>query len=78
MFVSPRRNVVPRNPDRLVAELGKVEVRLQSWIGASDKNAKLFRRDPIAALREAGLQIDDELMCELERLMGGIANKLKK
>lgn len=77
MFVIPRRNIVPRNTDRLVAALGRHERRLQEWIAASEKNAKLFRRDPMAAMRQAGLEIEDDLMCELEQLMGGIAAKLK-
>lgn len=78
MLATPRRNVVPRNQDRLVAELGKVEGRLKSWIAASGSNAKLFRRDPIAAMRAAGLEIEDDLLCELEQLMGGIAAKFQK
>jgi hypothetical protein len=78
MFVIPRRNVVPHNTDRLVAALGRHERRLQGWIAASEKNAELFRRDPVAAMREAGLQIEDDLICELEQLIGGIAAKLKK
>jgi hypothetical protein len=32
----------------------------------------------VAAMREAGLEIEDDLICELEQLMGGIAAKLKK
>ena len=78
MLSTPRRNVVPRNQDRLVAELGKIEGRLQKWMAASSKNARLFRQDPIAAMREAGLEIEDDLLCELEQLMGGIAAKFKK
>jgi len=78
MFVIPRRNIMPRNPDRLVAALGRYEKRLQAWIAASEKNGRLFRRDPVAAMREAGLEIEDDLICELEQLMGGIAAKLKK
>jgi hypothetical protein len=78
MFVIPRRNVVPRNPDRLVAALGRHERRLQAWIAASEQNGRLFRLDPVAAMRVAGLEIEDDLICELEQLMGGIAAKLKK
>jgi hypothetical protein len=29
-------------------------------------------------MREAGLEIEDDLICELEQLMGGIAAKLNK
>jgi hypothetical protein len=78
MFATPRRNVHSRNQDRLVAELGKFEGRLQAWIAASGKNEQFFRKDPIAAMRSAGLEIEDDLMCELEQLMGGIAAKFKK
>lgn len=78
MLASPRRNVSHRNQDRLVAELGKFEGRLQTWIAASGKNEHFFRSDPIAAMRAAGLEIDDDLMCELEQLIGGIAAKFKK
>ena len=78
MFATPRRNTTPRRPDRLVAELDKFEGRLQAWIAASDRNARLVRVDHIAAMREAGLAIEDDLMCELEQLMGGIAAKFKK
>ena len=57
MLVIPRRNITVRRPDRLITELSKVEGRLQAWIAASDRNEQLFRRDPIAAMRKAGLEI---------------------
>lgn len=78
MFVAPRKSaaVAPKS-DRLMAELGRVEARLQQWIGQSNENAQLFRRDPISAMRSAGLDLEDELICELERLMSGIASRLK-
>jgi len=78
MLAIPRRNIAARRPDRLIAELGKVEGRLQTWIAASGRNEQLFRRDPIAAMRKAGLEIEDDLLCELEQLMGGIQAKFKK
>jgi hypothetical protein len=78
MLAIPRSNITARRPDRLVAELDKFEGRLQGWIAASDKNAQLFRRDPVTAMREAGLEIEDDLLCELEQLMRGIAAKFKK
>lgn len=59
-------------------ELGRVETRLQQWIAGSSKNARWFRRDPLAAMRAAGLGIDDELMCELDVIMSGIARKIKE
>lgn len=74
----PRKSTaVSQKPDRLIKELGRVEARLQQWIGKSAANARLFSEDPILAMRSAGLDIDDELICELERLMSGIARKLK-
>ncbi|HST79514.1 MAG TPA: hypothetical protein VLN58_13600 [Verrucomicrobiae bacterium] len=78
MFPQPRRSTVAATEsDRLINELGKVEVQLQNWISRSDENARLFRKDPIAAIRAAGLAMEDDLMCELEMIMGGIARKLK-
>jgi hypothetical protein len=59
-------------------ELGRVEGRLQQWIASSRKNACWFRRDPLGAMRAAGLGIDDELMCELGLLMSTIARKIER
>ncbi|HEX2328042.1 MAG TPA: hypothetical protein VHN74_04925 [Candidatus Angelobacter sp.] len=79
MYVAPRKNaaVTQRRPDRLMAELDKFEQRLQQWLAISEDNACWFRRDPFTAMRAAGLDMDDELMCELERIMSGIGKKLK-
>ena len=60
-----------------MTELGKVEGQLQIWISRSETNAQLFREDPLLAMRSAGLSIDDDLMCELEVIMRGIATRLK-
>ena len=80
MYIASRKNAAgkqrPPN-DRLMLELGKFEDRLQQWLAASEQNARWFRRDPFSAMRAAGLNMDDELMCELERIMGGIGKKLK-
>jgi len=57
-------------------ELNRAEGQLQLWIASSGRNAQLFRTDPIAAMRAAGLEIEDDLMCELEAIMRGIASKL--
>ncbi|HKT51134.1 MAG TPA: hypothetical protein VJV96_12585 [Candidatus Angelobacter sp.] len=54
-----------------------MEGQLQHWISRSDENARLFRKDPVAAMRAAGLAIEDDLICELEMIMRGIAQKLK-
>lgn len=53
-------------------------MQLQQWITSSEKNALWFRRDPLNAMQAAGLGIDDELMCELEFIMSGIARKVNK
>lgn len=79
MLPIPRRSSTrpqSNRSNRLVRELGLFEDRLQEWISSSEKNALWFRRDPLAAMRAAGLDIDDELMCELEAIMGGLARKL--
>ena len=78
MIPTPRKPAAVRQKtDRLMTELGKVENQLQLWINRSERNARLFRRDPVAAMRAAGLALEDELICELEVIMGGIARKLK-
>lgn len=55
----------------------RVEEQLQDWLRRSPENARLFRRDPLAAMQTAGLNIDDEIILELERIMASIARKLK-
>ena len=55
----------------------RVEIQLQDWLQSSPENARIFRSDPLAAMRAAGLDIDDEIMLELERVMTSIARKLK-
>jgi hypothetical protein len=67
----------PAQPDRLISKLEDVEQALQSWIRTSAENGRLFRRDPIAAMRSAGLNIEDEILLELEQITSAIAKKLK-
>jgi hypothetical protein len=50
---------------------------LKKWIGDSKKNADLFRRDPLSAMRAAGLNLEDDIMLELEMITKSIAKKLK-
>jgi hypothetical protein len=64
-------------PDRLLSELERVEARLQAWIQEAPENAQLFRSDPLAAMKAAGLDIDDEIMLELQRMITEIARKLR-
>jgi hypothetical protein len=72
-----RRKPPSPEPDRLLDQLDKVERQLQNWIGKSAKNAAWFRRDPLSAMREAGLNIDDEIMLDLELITKTIAKKLQ-
>jgi len=60
-----------------MTELGQVEGQLQSWISRSETNAQLFRKDPVSAMRSAGLSIEDDLICELEMIMRDLAKKLR-
>lgn len=65
-------------PDPLVAELERVEGKLQKWLKASEKNALCFKKDPVGAMQAAGLDMEDEIMLELERITAEIARKLKR
>ena len=71
-----RRKKSP-NPDRLMNQLEEAEEALQHWIKSSPENLEFFRRDPVAAMRAAGLDIDDEIMLELEVITRAIAKKLE-
>jgi hypothetical protein len=73
-----RRKTPSPKPDRLLDQLDKVENQLQEWTSKSAKNARWFRRDPLGAMRAAGLDIEDDIMLELELITKAIANKLKR
>ncbi|HKT49393.1 MAG TPA: hypothetical protein VJV96_03820 [Candidatus Angelobacter sp.] len=62
---------------RLISQLENAEGALQQWIASSPRNSDFFRRDPIGAMRAAGLDIDDDIMLELETVTSSIARKLK-
>ena len=64
-------------PDRLMSQLEEAEEALQRWIRKSPANHTFFRRDPIGAMRKAGLDIDDDILLELEIITSTIAKKLK-
>jgi hypothetical protein len=66
------------NPDQLLDQLAKVENKLQEWTSKSAKNARWFRRDPLGAMRAAGLDIEDDIMLELELIAKAISKKLKR
>jgi len=77
VFDLRRRKPQAAEPDRLLLHLNKVEQDLKRWIGNSKKNADLFRRDPLSAMRAAGLNLEDDIMLELEMITKSIAQKLK-
>lgn len=73
------RQKKPDNPqnDLLLSELHKVETRLQEWLAKSKDHAQQFRKDPIAALRAAGVDLEDDTIMELEMIASSIARKLR-
>ena len=73
-----RRKTPSQKPDRLLARLNQVEKQLQDWTNRSAKNAEWFRRDPLGAMRAAGLDIEDDIMLELEVITRNFAKKLKR
>ena len=77
VFDLRRRKALPGEPDRLLDRLDKVERQLQQWISSAPENAEWFRRDPLAAIRAAGLNMEDDIMLELELITTTIAKKLK-
>jgi hypothetical protein len=52
--------------ERLLDWFYSNEAHLHQWVDASVQNAHTFAVDPVTAIRSAGLQLDDELVCELE------------
>jgi hypothetical protein len=77
VFHLRRRKPPAAEPDPLLDQLHKVERGLKKWISSSSKNADFFRRDPLGAMRAAGLNLEDEIMLELEMITKSIARKLK-
>jgi hypothetical protein len=77
VFDLRRRKPPAAEPDRLLDHLTKVERDLKKWIGSSSKNAEWFQRDPLGAMRAAGLNLEDDIMLELEMITRSIAKKLK-
>ena len=62
--------------DPLLRALHKCEDRLNAWLQGSPRNAFLFQQNPAQALRAANLDLDENLLCELEVLLTGIAQKI--
>lgn len=72
-----QRRPRPASDSRLISQLENVEEALQQWIKSSPQNSSFFRRDPIGAMRAAGLDIDDDILLELQTIASAIARKLK-
>jgi hypothetical protein len=62
--------------DPLLKALHECESRLHAWIQGSPSNASLFQQDPARAMRAAGLDMDEHLLCELQTLIDGIVRKI--
>lgn len=72
-----QRRPTPISHARLISQLENVEEALQQWIKSSPQNSRFFVRDPVGAMRAAGLDIDDDIMLELDTVTKSIARKLK-
>ena len=77
VFDLRRRKPPITKQDRLLEQLHKAERDLKKWISSSAKNAEWFRRDPLDAMRAAGLNLEDDIILELELITQSIARKLK-
>jgi hypothetical protein len=66
----------PAACDRLVSELRRCEMQLQTWIDSSEHNARQFRVDPVNAMRAAGLPLEREVLKELEMTLAAVARRL--
>jgi len=58
----------PEAAARLRHELSGYERELRDWIDRCTVNAMWYISDPIGAIREANIGIDEALLCELEAL----------
>lgn len=56
---------------KIAKELSRYESGLREWIGRCSVNAMWYLADPIGAIREARLGIDEELLDQLESLWSG-------
>jgi hypothetical protein len=65
------------SPD-LIQELSRCESQLTDWLAGSERNAQLFARDPIAAMRAANLDLAEDTLRELEQITNSIARKIKQ
>ena len=63
-------------PDSLLAQLYACEEQLQAWLNCSEKNAAFFAADPVAALRQANIGMDEEGLQQLASILSDIKRKL--
>jgi hypothetical protein len=63
--------------DPLMRALSAKEPQLREWINRSADNRQRFAKDPIGAIRDADLGIDEEILEQLEFTMDSIARKLR-
>ena len=66
------------SPDTLLQELSRCEGQLADWLAGSERNAQLFARDPIAAMRAANLDLAEDTLRELEEITSSIARRIKQ
>lgn len=59
---------MPAKHIKIAKELSPYESGLREWIGRCSLNAMWYLADPIGALREARLGIEEELLEQLESL----------
>jgi len=72
---TPRCPISTPKAERLLEWFQNNAPELHSWIQQSELNARWFARDPVAAIFCAGLQLDDELVCELEMAAQAIGHR---
>lgn len=73
----PRELAIVKKIDPLIQALLDCESRLRTWIDESPRNADLFRRDPLIAIRTANVGVDERLLSEFEETVTRIAQKIK-
>jgi hypothetical protein len=69
-------NHSPASPDLLLQQLSRCEGQLSAWLTGSENNAAWFARDPVAAMRAAGLGLDEATLRDLEEITASIAQKI--
>ena len=63
--------------DPILRALQSCERPLRDWLELSPRNAALFIYDPVTALREADLGLDEAVLTEIDAILGNIQKKIK-